>query len=126
MPVVERQDKVEKVGLAEVRGRLFLKMSPGESDPTEDAQKKKHSASSSKTSHSDNKTYLTCFFYKDFSVIKSQLYIEGKMKNMKPKIFEEQLCLICRHLNMCYQEIYINCIELHLFVSAFCNTVIST
>lgn len=55
VPVVERQDEVEKVGLAEVRGRLLLKMGPGQSDPTEDAERTRHSESSSKTSHSHNK-----------------------------------------------------------------------
>lgn len=55
VPVIERQDKVEKVGLAEVRGRLLLKMGPGQSDPTEDAERTRQSASSSNTSHSDNK-----------------------------------------------------------------------
>lgn len=54
VPVVERQDKVEKVGLPEVRGRLFLEMSPGESDPTEDAETRR-SASPSKTSPSQYK-----------------------------------------------------------------------
>lgn len=56
--VVERQDKVEKVGLAEVRGRLLLKMGPGQSDPTEDAERMRHSASSSKTSHTLSKIQL--------------------------------------------------------------------
>ena len=62
VPVVQRQDKVEKVGLAEVGGRLFLKMSPGESDPTEDAERKRCSASASKTSPSDSNIYFKCFF----------------------------------------------------------------
>lgn len=34
--VVERQDKVEEVGLAEIRGRLLLKMSSGQSYSTGD------------------------------------------------------------------------------------------
>lgn len=51
VPVVERQDEVEEVGLAEVRGRLLLKMGPGQSDPTEDAERTRQSASPSKTSH---------------------------------------------------------------------------
>lgn len=34
--VVERQDKVEKVGLAEVGGRLLLKVSPRQGDPAGD------------------------------------------------------------------------------------------
>lgn len=65
MPVVERQDKVEKVGLAEVWGRLFLKMSPGERNPTEDAERKRRSASASKA-------------FQDFYFNKRQLSIERK------------------------------------------------
>lgn len=33
--VIERQDKVEEVGLAEIGGRLLLKMSSGQSYSTE-------------------------------------------------------------------------------------------
>lgn len=36
VPVVQRQDKVEEVGLAEIRGRLLLKVSSRQGNSTED------------------------------------------------------------------------------------------
>lgn len=36
LPVVQSQDEVEKVGLAQVRGRLLLKVSPGQTHSAAD------------------------------------------------------------------------------------------
>lgn len=38
LPVVQSQHEVEKVGLAQVRGRLLLKVSPGQTHSTADTQ----------------------------------------------------------------------------------------
>ena len=38
LPVVQGQHEVEEVGFAQVRGRLLLKVSPGQTHPTADTQ----------------------------------------------------------------------------------------
>lgn len=51
VPVVERQDEVEKVGLAEIGGRLLLKVSPRQGDPAGDTTGRGSSSESLKTSY---------------------------------------------------------------------------
>lgn len=73
MPVVQRQDKVEEVGLAQVGGRLFLEVGPGESDPAGEAERKRRSASGSQPRQLNRvkKRFLVCIF------IKTYIYLGG-------------------------------------------------